>query len=135
MQLNDGRVIPNFMKQAMRGEPLTVYGDGSQTRSFCYVADEIDGILRLSRSDEHDPVNIGNPVEFTILECARQVLAVTRSKSPIHLEPLPQDDPKQRCPDITKARTLLGWEPRIGLEEGLALSMEYFRDAVRKERV
>lgn len=131
MQLNDGRVIPNFMKQALMGEPLTVYGDGSQTRSFCYVSDEIDGIMRLSRSNEHDPVNIGNPVEFTILECAKRVIEVTGSKSSIRQEPLPQDDPKQRQPDITKARTLLGWDPKVGLEEGLKHSLEYFKKAVQ----
>jgi len=130
MQLNDGRVIPNFMKQALRGEELTVYGDGSQTRSFCYVTDEIDGILRLARSDEHQPVNIGNPNEFTILECARQVLAVTASKSKLRFEALPQDDPKQRQPDISKARALLGWEPKTDLETGLKLSLDYFRQAV-----
>jgi dTDP-glucose 4,6-dehydratase len=133
LQLNDGRVISNFMKQALRGEPLTVYGDGSQTRSFCYVSDEVDGILRLSKSDEHDPVNIGNPVEFTILECARLVLKVTGSKSPIVNEPLPQDDPKQRRPDISKARRLLGWEPKIDLEQGLKLSIEYFKQAIELE--
>jgi dTDP-glucose 4,6-dehydratase len=127
MQINDGRVIPNFMRQALRGEALTVYGDGSQTRSFCYVSDEIDGIIRLSRSREAAPVNIGNPAEFTILECARQVLAVTGSKSRVRNEALPQDDPRQRCPDISKARTLLGWEPRINLEQGLKLSLDYFR--------
>lgn len=129
MQLNDGRVVPNFMKQALRGEPLSVYGDGSQTRSFCYVSDEIDGFMRLSRSDERLPVNIGNPGEFTILECARLVLNVTGSKSEIAYHPLPQDDPKQRRPDITKAKTLLGWEPTIGLEEGLKKSLDYFRKA------
>jgi dTDP-glucose 4,6-dehydratase len=133
MQLNDGRVIPNFMKQALRGDDLTVYGDGSQTRSFCYVSDEIDGILRLARSNEHLPVNIGNPDEFTILECARRVIAVTESKSQIRNERLPQDDPKQRRPDITKARTLLGWEPQINLDTGLRMSLEYFRDAVAAE--
>jgi dTDP-glucose 4,6-dehydratase len=131
MQLNDGRVIPNFMKQALRGEDLTVYGDGSQTRSFCYVSDEIDGFLRLAKSDEHGPVNIGNPNEFSILECARRVLEVTGSKSKIRYEPLPPDDPKQRCPDITKARTLLEWEPKIDLLSGLRLSLEYFREAAR----
>ena len=131
MQIQDGRVIPNFMWQAFRGEDLTVYGDGSQTRSFCYVSDEIDGIMRLSRSDEHDPVNIGNPTEFTILECAEKVIAVTGSKSKIKFEPLPQDDPKQRRPDITKARRLLGWEPKIDLETGLKLSLDYFREAVQ----
>jgi dTDP-glucose 4,6-dehydratase len=135
MQLNDGRVIPNFMKQALRNEPLTVFGDGSQTRSFCYVSDEIDGIMRLSRSEEHTPVNIGNPVEFTILECARHVISVTGSKSVIHHEDLPLDDPKQRQPDIAKAATLLGWEPKIGLETGLKLSLPYFREAVQEEKL
>jgi dTDP-glucose 4,6-dehydratase len=129
MQLNDGRVVPNFMKQALRGEELTVYGDGSQTRSFCYVSDEVDGFIRLSKSDEHLPVNIGNPSEFTILECAQKVLQVTGSKSKIRNEPLPQDDPKQRRPDITKAKTLLGWQPKIDLETGLKMSLEYFKKA------
>ena len=133
LQLNDGRVISNFMKQALRGEPLTVYGTGSQTRSFCYVADEIDGFLRLAKSDEHLPVNIGNPNEFTILECAREVLKVTGSNSEIIYHPLPPDDPKQRQPDITKARQLLGWEPKIQLAEGLKLSLEYFKKAVAEE--
>ena len=135
MQLNDGRVIPNFMKQALRGEDLTVYGDGSQTRSFCYVSDEIQGFLRLAESSEHEPVNIGNPNEFTILECARRVLAVTGSSSKIRHEPLPQDDPKQRRPDISKARRLLNWEPRIDLENGLRMSLDYFRKAVAEEKV
>jgi dTDP-glucose 4,6-dehydratase len=135
LQLNDGRVVSNFMKQALRGEPLTVYGDGSQTRSFCYVSDEIDGFLRLSKSSEHLPVNIGNPNEFTILECAQYVLKVTGSKSKIAHEPLPQDDPKQRRPDISKARALLGWEPKIQLEEGLTLSLDYFKKAVAEEAV
>jgi dTDP-glucose 4,6-dehydratase len=130
MQVNDGRVVPNFMRQALRGEDLTVYGDGSQTRSFCYVSDEIDGFMRMAKSSEPGPVNIGNPTEFTILECARQVLAVTGSKSKIRYEDLPQDDPKLRCPDITKARTLLGWEPKVSLETGLRLSLDYFRKAV-----
>jgi dTDP-glucose 4,6-dehydratase len=129
MQLSDGRVIANFMKQALRGEDLTVYGDGSQTRSFCYVTDEIDGLLRLAKASEHLPVNIGNAVEFTILECARRVLAVTGSKSKIRHEPLPRDDPKQRRPDISKAKALLGWEPKVELEKGLRLSLEYFRKA------
>ena len=133
MQINDGRVVPNFMRQAMRGEGLTIYGDGSQTRSFCYVSDEVEGIVRLSRSEEHLPVNIGNPNEFTILECAKQVLAVTGSKSELRYEPLPQDDPKQRRPDITKARTLLRWEPKIDLASGLKMSLEYFRQAVAAE--
>jgi dTDP-glucose 4,6-dehydratase len=133
MQINDGRVVPNFMKQALRGEDLTVYGDGSQTRSFCYVSDEIDGFLRLSKSDEHLPVNIGNPTEFTILECAEKVLQVTGSKSKIRYEELPQDDPKQRRPNINKARQLLGWEPKIDLETGLGLSLDYFKKAVAEE--
>jgi len=130
MQIRDGRVIPNFMWQALRGEKLTVYGDGSQTRSFCYVSDEVDGILRLSRSAEHEPVNIGNPTEFTILDCARQVILTTGSASQLKFEALPQDDPKQRCPDISKAKRLLGWEPKVDLESGLKLSLEYFRQAV-----
>jgi dTDP-glucose 4,6-dehydratase len=133
LQLNDGRVVSNFMKQALRGEPLTVYGNGQQTRSFCYVSDEVDGFLRLAKSDEHLPVNIGNPNEFTILECAQLVLKVTGSKSKIAYEPLPQDDPKQRQPDITKARQLLGWEPKIQLEAGLQMSLDYFKKAVAEE--
>jgi dTDP-glucose 4,6-dehydratase len=133
MQLNDGRVIPNFMKQAFRGDDLTVYGDGSQTRSFCYVSDEIEGILRLAEANEHFPVNIGNPDEFTILECARRVIDITGSKSHIRYDKLPQDDPKQRRPDITKARTLLGWEPKIDLDTGLRMSLDYFREAVAAE--
>ena len=134
MQINDGRVIPNFMSQALRGENLTVYGDGSQTRSFCYVSDEIDGIVRLAKSSEHDPVNLGNPTEFTILECARKVIAVTGSASKIQFEPLPQDDPKQRRPDISKAKRLLDWEPNVDLENGLKLSLEYFRRAVVEDK-
>ena len=133
LQMNDGRVISNFMKQALRGEDLTVYGDGSQTRSFCYVSDEIEGILKLAWSNEQEPTNIGNPNEFTILECAREVLAVTNSKSGIKFLPLPQDDPKQRRPDIRKARTLLRWEPKINLRTGLRLSLEYFRAEVEAE--
>lgn len=130
LQLNDGRVISNFMKQALRGEPLTVYGDGRQTRSFCYVSDEIAGILRLAWSEVHEPVNIGNPDEFTVLECAQLILKVTGSKSPIEHGPLPIDDPKQRRPGITRARQLLGWVPTINLETGLKLSLNYFRDAL-----
>jgi dTDP-glucose 4,6-dehydratase len=135
MQLNDGRVVPNFMKQALRGEDLTVYGDGSQTRSFCYVSDEIDGFIRLSKSSEHLPVNLGNPTEFTILECAQRVLSITGSKSKIRYEGLPPDDPKQRRPDITKARTLLGWEPKTDLETGLRRSLDYFKKATFEEKV
>lgn len=133
LQLNDGRAISNFMKQALRGEDLTVYGDGTQTRSFCYVADEIEGILRLAHSNENQPTNIGNPAEFSMLECADLVLKVTGSKSRLIFKPLPQDDPKQRCPDISRACALLGWEPKIDLENGLLLSLDYFRTAVQKE--
>src|ERR1700733_12513972 len=130
LQANDGRVISNLMIQALRGEPLNIYGDGSQTRSFCYVSDLIEGIVLLSRSQEHLPVNIGNPDEWTILECAREILEVTGSKSEIILKPLPQDDPTRRRPDITKARTLLGWEPKIKLRQGLENSLEYFRTCI-----
>jgi dTDP-glucose 4,6-dehydratase len=127
LQPTDGRVISNLMVQALLEEDLTVYGDGSQTRSFCYVSDLIAGILLLSRSEEHLPVNIGNPTEWTILECAREILSVTGSRSKIRHESLPQDDPTQRRPDITKARTLLGWHPEIELRRGLELSLDYFR--------
>jgi dTDP-glucose 4,6-dehydratase len=130
LHMNDGRVISNLLTQALRGDDLTIYGDGSQTRSFCYVSDEIDGILRLSRSSEHGPVNIGNPTERTILECARTVLRLTGSNSSIVHRPLPQDDPMQRRPDISKARRLLGWEPRIDLESGLKLSLDYFKTCI-----
>ena len=130
LQINDGRVISNFMKQALQGEALTVYGDGSQTRSFCYVSDEVAGVVALSKSSEHLPTNIGNPEEFTMLECARLVLQVTGSRSIVSFDPLPQDDPRQRCPDIAKARTLLGWEPKTDLLMGLQLSLDYFRAAV-----
>jgi dTDP-glucose 4,6-dehydratase len=134
LQGSDGRVISNFMMQALKGQDLTVYGDGRQTRSFCYVSDEIDGIIRLSRSDEHLPVNIGNPDEWTVLECARAVLRVTGSQSRIVHRPLPEDDPTQRRPDISKARRLLGWEPKINLEMGLRLSLEYFRRSAAPPR-
>lgn len=134
LQANDGRVISNLMMQALRGEPLTVYGDGSQTRSFTYVSDLIDGIVRLSKSDEHDPTNIGNPIEWTILECAREVQSLIGTQCEIVFKPLPQDDPKQRKPDISKARRLLGWEPKVPLREGLIESMEYFRAFVEAER-
>ena len=130
LQANDGRVISNFMVQALQGDELTIYGDGGQTRSFCYVSDEIDGILRLSHSDEHSPVNIGNPSEWTILDCANAVLRITGSTSKIVYHPLPQDDPTQRQPDITKARKLLSWEPKIDLETGLKLSLNYFKSSI-----
>ena len=130
LQANDGRVISNFMMQALRGVPLTIYGDGKQTRSFCYVSDLVAGIVALSKSEEHDPTNIGNPGEFTMIECAKEVLAVTGSKSELTFEPLPQDDPKQRKPDITKAKRVLGWEPKVALREGLEKSLEYFKQCV-----
>ena len=128
--MSDGRVISNFLAQALKGDDITIYGDGSQTRSFCYVSDEIDGIVRLSKSDEHSPVNIGNPTEWTILECAKAVLEVTGSKSKIIHQPLPQDDPTQRKPDISKAKRLLQWDPKIDLQTGLKLSLEYFKACV-----
>jgi dTDP-glucose 4,6-dehydratase len=131
LQPNDGRVISNFMMQALQGKPLTIYGDGSQTRSFCYVSDLIDGILGLSRSNEHLPVNIGNPDEWTILECAREVLSVTGAGTEIIFNPLPQDDPTRRRPDITRAKQLLGWEPKIKLRHGLEKSLEYFKACAR----
>ena len=130
LHMNDGRVISNFLTQALRGDEITIYGDGSQTRSFCYISDEIDGIMRLAHSHEHAPVNIGNPTEWTILECANAVLRVTESKSTIAYRPLPQDDPLQRRPDISKARRLLNWEPKIDLETGLKLSLDYFKTCV-----
>ena len=130
LQMSDGRVISNLLTQALRGDELTIYGDGSQTRSFCYVSDEIEGILRLSRSNEHTPVNIGNPTEWTILDCARAVLRVTGSTSAIVNRPLPQDDPTQRQPDISKAKRLLCWEPKIDLETGLKLSLDYFKTCI-----
>lgn len=127
MRLQDGRVVPNFLKQALRGDPLTVYGDGSQTRSFCYVTDLIDGILRLLHSDINEPVNIGNPDEMTILSFAETVREVVGSKSGITHEPLPEDDPERRQPDISKAQDLLDWKPEISLEEGLEKTIPYFR--------
>ena len=132
LQLNDGRVISNFMKQALQGEPLTIYGEGKQTRSFCYVSDEVDGLLRFAKSGHSGPMNIGNPGEFTILECAKLALKVTGSKSKIVFEPLPQDDPKQRCPDISLAKKELGWEPKVNLEEGLKLCLPYFQETLNK---
>lgn len=127
MKLDDGRVVPTFLDQALRGAPLTVYGDGSQTRSFCYVSDMVEGLWRLLLSDEPGPVNLGNPVELTVLEFARRILALTGSNSPIQFLPLPEDDPKRRQPDITKARRVLGWEPQVSLEEGLRETIAWFR--------
>lgn len=132
LQPNDGRVISNFLMQALSGEDLTIYGEGSQTRSFCYVTDLIDGIVRLGASDEQQPVNIGNPDEWTIAECAREVLSVTGSKSKLRMLPLPEDDPARRRPDITRARRVLGWEPKVQLREGLSRCIPYFTQAVQE---
>ena len=130
MRLNDGRVVPTLISQALKGEPLTIYGDGSQTRSFCYVSDLVDGIYRLSMSEEHEPVNIGNPEEYTILQFAEIILKLSGSKSEIvHCE-LPKDDPKRRKPDITKAKRLLGWQPKVDLEEGLTCTIEWFKNRI-----
>ncbi|MGD8278091.1 MAG: SDR family oxidoreductase [Gemmatimonadota bacterium] len=132
MRPSDGRVISNFVVQALRGEPLTVYGDGSQTRSFCFVSDEVDGIYRLFMSDHRDPVNIGNPNEITVRQVAEQIVRIAGSDSAIESRPLPADDPKVRRPDITVARNVLGWEPAIQLEEGLARTIPYFRKLVEE---
>jgi dTDP-glucose 4,6-dehydratase len=130
MRLHDGRAVPAFMSQALRGEDVTIFGSGKQTRSFCYVSDLVNGIVRLMESAENDPVNIGNPHEMTIEDIARTIIRMTGSKSQIVYRPLPEDDPKVRQPDITRARTLLGWEPRVSLEEGLTKTLEYFRTRV-----
>ncbi|HEY8955347.1 UDP-glucuronic acid decarboxylase family protein [Chitinophaga sp.] len=132
MRLNDGRALPAFMSQALNGQDLTVFGDGSQTRSFCYVDDLVEGIYRLLLSDYHLPVNIGNPQEITLNQFAEEIIALTGSKQKIVYHPLPKDDPKQRQPDITKARNLLGWEPKIGRQEGLRITYEYFKEALLK---
>jgi dTDP-glucose 4,6-dehydratase len=131
MRLRDGRVVPNFIAQALTGEPLTVYGDGSQTRSFCYCSDLIDGMYRLAMSDFHEPVNIGNPREFTIKQFAEEVLRITGAKSEIEYRPLPVDDPKVRQPDITRARTILGWEPKVDFDEGLRKTIDYFKTRLK----
>jgi len=127
MRKQDGRAIPNFISQALKNEPITVYGRGDQTRSFCYVSDLIEGIFLLSQSDIHDPVNIGNPVELKIIDMAKKIIKMTGSKSKITHNPLPQDDPKVRQPDITKAQNLLNWKPKVGLEEGLKETIEWFK--------
>jgi dTDP-glucose 4,6-dehydratase len=132
MRLSDGRALPNFVHQGLMGKPITVYGDGKQTRSFCYVSDLIEGIYRLMLSDEHLPTNIGNPQEITILQFAERVREHFPNAPPIIFEPLPQDDPKQRCPDISKAKKLLGWEPKVGLKEGLQVTMDYFKENFAK---
>ncbi|HTK76527.1 MAG TPA: UDP-glucuronic acid decarboxylase family protein [Gemmataceae bacterium] len=134
MRLDDGRVLPNFMGQALRGEPLTVYGDGSQTRSFCYVSDLVEGIFRLLFTEFHQPVNLGNPDEVSILEFAREVMELSDTSSKLVFKPLPQDDPKVRKPDITRARQLLGWEPKINRHDGLRRTMEYFQRQVDRGR-
>jgi dTDP-glucose 4,6-dehydratase len=130
MRLRDGRAVPAFMSQALTGDDVTIFGSGRQTRSFCYVSDLVDGIIRLMESNVNDPVNIGNPQEMTIEAIARMIIKLTGSKSKLVYRPLPEDDPKVRQPDITRARTLLGWEPKVGLEEGLTRTLEYFRTKV-----
>jgi dTDP-glucose 4,6-dehydratase len=130
MRVNDGRVVPAFISQALRNEPMTVFGDGSQTRSFCYVSDLVEGIYRLLMSNETMPVNIGNPNEMTVLQFAKEIKRLTGSKAPIEFRPLPEDDPKIRRPDISKAKALLGWEPKVRLEEGLQRTIDYFRSVV-----
>jgi len=135
MRPRDGRVVSNFIVQALNGEDLTIYGDGSQTRSFCYVEDEVDGIYRLFMNGDAQPTNVGNPIEFTVRQLAEMVIELTRTTSRIITEPLPQDDPKVRKPDITRARTMLGWEPKIALRDGLARTIEYFRGLVGSDRM
>ncbi len=132
MRMNDGRAIPNFIRQALTGQPLTVYGDGSQTRSFTYIADLVEGIWRLMHADFHEPVNLGNPQEMTLVDLAKRIIRLTGSASPIVFMPLPQDDPRVRQPDITRARALLGWEPRVDVDEGLQKTIEWFRAALRR---
>jgi dTDP-glucose 4,6-dehydratase len=131
MRVNDGRAVPAFMSQALRNEDVTVFGDGRQTRSFCYVSDLVDGIIKLMHAPVNDPVNIGNPQELTIEQIARVIIKMTGSRSQVVYKPLPEDDPKVRQPDITRARTLLGWEPKVTLEEGLGKTIEYFREKVK----
>lgn len=135
MRLDDGRVLPNFIPQALQGQPLTVYGDGKQTRSCCYVSDLVDGLYRLLTSDQVGPINLGNPEEVSMLELARKVIECTGSSSRIAFEPLPVDDPTRRRPDITKAETLLGWRPMVGLAEGLKRAIAYFRSALQASEV
>jgi dTDP-glucose 4,6-dehydratase len=130
MRLNDGRAVPAFMSQALRGEDVTIFGNGTQTRSFCYVSDLVDGILKLAASDTNDPVNVGNPHELSIEEIARTIIRMTGSSSQLVFRPLPTDDPKVRRPDITRARTILGWEPKVPLEQGLTTTIDYFRTKV-----
>jgi dTDP-glucose 4,6-dehydratase len=131
MRLRDGRVVPAFIGQALAGKSLTVFGDGSQTRSFCYVSDLIDGIFKLSQSDFHEPVNIGNPREMTIKQFAEQIIRITGARSTIEYKPLPEDDPKVRQPDIARAKKILGWEPKVQFDEGIKKTIEYFRNALK----
>jgi dTDP-glucose 4,6-dehydratase len=135
MRMRDGRVVPNFITQALKGEPLTVYGEGKQTRSFQYIDDLIDGIEKLLQVDHHLPVNIGNPHEMTVLQFAQKIIELTGSKSTIVYRPLPEDDPQVRQPDITKAKNLLGWEPKVSLDEGLAKTIDYFRAHLKEQAV
>jgi dTDP-glucose 4,6-dehydratase len=134
MRIYDGRVVPTFMRQALLGEDLTVFGDGSQTRSFCYVSDLIEGIYRLMLSREVEPVNIGNPQEMSILQFAEKILSLTKSKSRIVFKPLPKDDPRVRQPDISKARRILGWEPKVSLEQGLINTLEWMKQKLETAR-
>ena len=134
MRLRDGRVVPAFIGQALNGQPLTVFGDGSQTRSFCYVSDLIDGIFKLAMSDFHEPVNLGNPREMTIKQFADEIIRITGTKSAIEYRPLPVDDPRVRQPDIARAKEVLGWHPRVDFEEGIKATIEYFRESLASAR-
>jgi dTDP-glucose 4,6-dehydratase len=133
MRLRDGRVVPAFIGQALAGRPLTVFGDGSQTRSFCYVSDLIDGIFKLAMSDFHEPVNLGNPREMTIKQFADEIIRITGTESTIEYKPLPEDDPKVRQPDISRAKKILSWEPRVSFEEGITRTIQYFRESLKRE--
>ncbi len=136
MRLNDGRAIPTFISQALRGEPLSAFGNGSQTRSFCYVDDLVEGIVRVTQADYHDPINLGNPEEYTILQLAERIIELTKSSSRVVFKPLPQDDPKQWCPDIGLARRLLdGWEPTVTVESGLRKTIEWFQQVLNSASV
>jgi dTDP-glucose 4,6-dehydratase len=135
MRLRDGRVVPAFIGQALNGQPLTVFGDGSQTRSFCYVSDLIDGIFKLAMSDFHEPVNLGNPREMTINQFAEEIIRITGTKSAIEYKPLPVDDPRVRQPDIARAKDVLGWEPRVDFEEGIKTTIEYFKESLASRRL
>lgn len=131
MRKDDGRAVPNFITQALKNKPLSVYGKGTQTRSFCYINDLVEGLYKLLLSGANDPINIGNPKEITLIKLARKVIALTQSRGKISFKPLPQDDPKVRCPDISRARKILGWEPKTSVEEGLSRTIDWFRRQVR----